>query len=264
MRHIGHIIIIISGFLLLSVLAGNTHIVAPQMSPVHPLTAHIPHGSRIFAGETAFFRNKIGKNLSPEQIFSMLNPKSYLNALSSLQNTLIKEKQMRENERMPLDSHERVIAFLIKSLDYLKEQGTIGSEDYTQFKRVLPGYYLALKQQEVRHEERLNDQNTPHNTTRYSSPLSIALLPPTVELANKNGILESISMGFKMTFGIQTAYAVVDCFNDRGPNPTIGPNLWAPCCDCTVNGYPVGCLNLICASWPNAIYDYATGICGCG
>lgn len=60
-----------------------------------------------------------------------------------------------------------------------------------------------------------------------------------------------------------------DCYKDLAPlNPVPGVNLWAPCCDCEVDfgagPVPIGCLNAVCAAWPNAIWDPATGICGCG
>lgn len=59
---------------------------------------------------------------------------------------------------------------------------------------------------------------------------------------------------------------IVDCYAEAGPNPIPGSNLWAPCCDCgiPVKGFciPIGCLNLLCR-YGNAIWDPATGICGC-
>lgn len=84
-------------------------------------------------------------------------------------------------------------------------------------------------------------------------------------------------------------YTSPDCYKDDNENYNVeGFNGWAFCCNCGIKcygyycvyvedcgqnsancDYPLGCLNLICQSWPNAIWDGfnnpdGTGICGCG
>lgn len=82
-------------------------------------------------------------------------------------------------------------------------------------------------------------------------------------------------------------YTFPDCYKDDIPvYPVPGFSLWDPFCnsgfycaygctfvyDCGYQGVycnvPIGCLNLICRAWPNAIWDAVwypgTGICGCG
>jgi len=75
-----------------------------------------------------------------------------------------------------------------------------------------------------------------------------------------------------------------DCYKDDAPFFTVpGFNSVIGCCNCGLNctGFvcvsvpdcgphsmgctiPLGCLNLQCGAWPNAIWDPQTGICGCG
>ena len=56
------------------------------------------------------------------------------------------------------------------------------------------------------------------------------------------------------------------CWREAGPNPALGTNLWAPCCNCSVptpyGCVPIGCKNLVCRKG-NVIWDPGTGICGC-
>ena len=262
MKYIRTIIIIIFASAILFFLAAAAEVAAPQMSSLRPLRGYIPYGNRIFAGEAAFFRNQAGKALAPEQIFSMLSVTSYVHALNNLQDSIIKENQMSADERISLDSHEHVVAFLVKSLDYLKEKGTIDREDYAQFKDMLPQYYFDLKRQEEQAARSASEKSS--TPTAYHSPARASLVSPILKAAGHAGIFNGLAMGFKMIFGIQSASAVVDCFRSGGIPLVPGPNLWAPCCNCTVNGYPIGCLNLMCASWPAAIYDQTTGVCGCG
>ena len=263
MRYARTIIIIISAFAILSFVATKTEITAPQMSSVHPLKGYIPHGNRIFAGEAAFFRNKAGKALAPEQIFSMLSTESYIHALNDLQDNLIKENRMSADERISLDSHEHVVALLVTSLDYLKDNNIINPEDYAQFKDALPQYHLGLKRLEEQTAKPASEKSS--FPTAYHSPTHTSLTPPILELARNVSLFNGLSMGFKMIFGIQGASAQgADCYRSGGIPLVPGPNLWAPCCDCDVDGYPVGCLNLMCAEWPAAIYDPETGVCGCG
>jgi hypothetical protein len=59
------------------------------------------------------------------------------------------------------------------------------------------------------------------------------------------------------------AQAQGECSQVGAGSPEAGSNLVAVCCNCTINGVPVGCLNAVCAGRP-AIWDQATGICGCG
>jgi len=102
-------------------------------------------------------------------------------------------------------------------------------------------------------------------TDSYQSPLHMSFTRPSIEQLHHNiNLFHTMTISIKHLLDIPDASANPDCFRSGGIPLVAGPNLWAPCCNCTVNGYPVGCLNLMCSTWPAAIYDELTGVCGCG
>lgn len=136
------------------------------------------------------------------------------------------------------------------------------------------------------------------------------LLPRDQHFSQKNGtrqFIYDLMEGVIYTLlQVEPAYAQwvtnPDCYKDDNPNyNTVGFNGWAFCCNCGIKIYvcgdscceewhddcgennrdcegdcgtiKLGCLNLVCENWPNAIWDRLddgadypnpTGICGCG
>lgn len=118
--------------------------------------------------------------------------------------------------------------------------------------------------------------------------------PALVSLIQELGLKNILRFGARLLFGAKTAMAQIpgvpgwhtipDCYKDLNPAFFVpGFNAWDACCNCglfcapigctfvpdcgpfgAACNTPLGCLNAICIGWPNAIYDYTTGICGCG
>lgn len=208
-----------------------------------------------------------------EEVFHILNPPAYVKLWSTLQDDLIAQNWMNENERIPLDSEEHIIAFIIKSLDYSLEEEGITPHEYTVFKEILPGYYLNLKQWEAKNlrytlEQERKKQSfseTSHlsHIFPYSSPHGLPSQSPSHIFIGQVSLTDSIRTLSEFIFKPKPAFAQGPvCFRTSGVAGPVGFNSWAP--RCTRRGKVYGCLTDVCAGWPNALWDPMTGICGCG
>lgn len=217
-----------------------------------------------------------------QEVFDRLWPPSYRSNLIMFQDLMIKDGFMPEREKnIQIDTDEEVYAILLKIIDFAALQHWITNDKAVAFRRgageILPDL--------IREERKSLEMG--RNMT------GILLGQPQLASQSKTGrsLLEDILEGLNYFLGARTANAgwtttssVGDCYKDDNPESIVpGFNAWAPCCNCglyciayyceyvpdcgpysTQCNVPLGCLNLICAAWQNAIWDYMTGICGCG
>lgn len=164
-------------------------------------------------------------------------------------------------------------------LDQAYKQGYITETDYRNFQKGLREILPALVEEEKRF-------------IRQGEPQSL-ILPGGQQLAaagNTREAVMDILDGLKYVFFVaEPANAAwvrsPDCYKDDDPgNQILGFNGSTFCCncglrhrsrcrwrfvnDCGTNGsgcdIQLGCLNKVCGGKPNAIWDPASGICGCG
>ncbi len=163
-------------------------------------------------------------------------PDYYLSYLRSLDSLFKKERFVPPDRIVPLDTVGDVFAFTRESLEYFLKSGTISEGEYSNFFR---GFTVIWpKTLEMEFGGAVSAQTEP------STPWTLQPL-----------------VSSRKIFPIAQAQAL--CFRSGAGSEGVGSNLAAPCCNCRVMGYPVGCLNAVCTNGP-AIFDQQTGICGCG
>lgn len=229
--------------------------------------------------------------LSEEQIFQILWPQSYRDALVMLQDLMIKDNFITSAEKTTaIATDEQIYTVLFKIAEYAKKQGWVGSVDFDQLRTGIQELERTIS------AERAN--------LRTSGKISNGVLLPGGQNINKTPLTKQsffsmIIDGLKYSLTVNRANAQIpgvpgwhttpDCYKDLAPlQPVPGVNLWSFCCNCgllctpfgctfipdcgpfsAICDIPLGCLNLVCGAWPNAIWDqftnpFGTGICGCG
>ena len=188
--------------------------------------------------------------LSDYEIFTILHPPYYLEYLSTIEDLMIGDGRLGPSEKQVFDSEAKVIAFWRdKVFDYIVLKGIMAPEDRTRFE-----YGLEVVQE--LHREEANYLRYDVQSSKYRV---VAFWEPFYERMRGGGGLGDIVAGLF----VPRARAQSDCSQSGAGSQQAGSNVEAVCCDCTINGVPVGCLNAVCSGRP-AIYDQATGICGCG
>lgn len=229
--------------------------------------------------------------LSEEQIFEILWPQSYRDALVILQDLMVNDGFITGSEKIsPITSDDDVYAALFKIAAYAEKQGWVGSADTEQLRRGI--------------QELARIINVEREALRINGKISSGVVLPGGQRLNetplsRQSFFSMIIDGLKYSLTVNAAHAQIpgggnwvtspDCYKDLSPtNPTPGVDLWAFCCNCGCRyvlytcvfvpdcgpysrgcDVPFGCLNLVCGGWPNAIWDQfsyplGTGICGCG
>jgi len=200
----------------------------------------------------SFIGRKQGQTrvLSDREVFEILHPPYYLDYLSTLEDLMIQDDQLRPEEKQVFDSEAKVIAFLRdKVFDYIVLKGITVPEDRPRFER-------GLEVVQELHRGEASYLRYDAQSSRYRVTASLGPLYKKI-----NGELSS--RGFLSEFFAPRAQAQAECSQSGAGSQEAGSNVAAVCCNCTINGVPVGCLNAVCSGRP-AIYDSATGICGCG
>jgi len=197
------------------------------------------------------------EELTEEEIVKMLYPDYYLEHLDYLQDLAISGGIISTSERSAFDTRESIQEFHLRYIEYLASINIITPAEKDNF---VDGIESVLPQMQEIDLEFLG-------TNEQGSAFAGYLVMCTED--KRDGSLPSeAAWFFKPLFdklGIRPAHAA-DCFRS-GSGGSLGSNLWAPCCNCRIpcgkTTCPIGCLNLVCVGRP-AIWDPATGICGCG
>lgn len=281
---------------------GFRDIFVPVVRPLEPVISYIDgvflneepvteNPPTIFSGNEP--RNTQNPLLSEEQVFDTIWPESYRNALITLQDLMIKDGFILETEKKThITSDDDVYATLLSIASYAVKQGWTESANFNQLKAGIQELERVVAR------ERTN--------LRMTGKVSADVLLPGGQRIDKTPHIKQdffsmIIDGLKYSLITGEAHAQIpgapgwhtipDCYKDLAPNPSPGVSLWAFCCNCgllcTPSGcvrvrdcgpggllpacnVPLGCLNLMCFPFPNAVWDAfwnpppGTGICGCG
>ena len=176
--------------------------------------------------------------------FSKVWPDFYIAYLEKMQDAMISAGARTTGERVSFTSGKVIVSFLNDFITFLVAKGVVSPVQEAGLRQ---GLNVALPEtQEV--ELRAMTKKEQSSLENITQKLLAFLVAPVC------------AQGVPFIGG--------DCYKDSNITGPPGINLWAPCCNCcipTPSGcVPIGCLNAICAFWPNAIWDPATGICGCG
>lgn len=211
--------------------------------------------------------NKKIAPLSEQEIFGWIWPEDYRRGLAEIETLYINAGYIASRAPTNFDDEQNIYQFLALTLDVAETQGWIIPSDATMLRKGLKETLPDV----IEHDKNLLRQGL----------MPISFLPKDIDILKLRWvILANIAQASP---GWVTS---PDCYKDDMPlNPLPGPNIWAECCNCGLFcvGYyckyvpdceeqsrkcnvPLGCLNLACRAFPNAIWDPlpGTGICGCG
>jgi len=228
--------------------------------------------------------------LTDEEIFNAIWHPDYVQALKMIENQMVQDGVMKDTERSTFSRDEDFYVFLQTTLEYARAKGWLEEEDYQRYQKV---WAEDLPQMVKQEREALKKSGRRSGVLPADQRLSLE--KPTASLLKDvvDGVLYSVLL-------VRPAYASwvrsPDCYKDDDPDYNIpGFNARIFCCNCGIVIFvcgetcceefvedcgeqgneceqrsdcapyiPLGCLNLICGSWPNAIWDPDTGTCGCG
>lgn len=230
------------------------------------------------------------QSLTDEEILNRLWPPVYREALQSLEIRMVEDGFITKREQHSvMQSDADIYAILSKLIDYAEKQGWIVTDDALKLRT---GLAVDLPRQIEAERKALRIQGI--NTSQ--------LLPRNQHIAKSDskslaiGIIDGLKYILSAHYadaqipGVPGWHTTPDCYKDLAPfNPIPGFNSLAICCNCglfcapplacvfvpdcgpfsVACTIPLGCLNLNCKLWPNAIWDkftnpLGTGICGCG
>lgn len=217
------------------------------------------------------------QKMSDSEIFDKMWPKEYREGLRDLEDTMIKDGFIKPEHKSRMASDGDMFAFYKTTLEYARSKLWVSEKEY---KNLLHGVTVVLPEIVGREKAGLRLQKN-----------SKAPIPGRQRVVGGAGtvlmrdILDGLFYVFSFAEPANAAwFRDIDCYKDDIPiYPIPGPNLWSFCCNCgllcTPKGCiffddcgpegafcnkPLGCLNLACRVWPNAIWSPITGSCGCG
>lgn len=210
-------------------------------------------------------RGVMKNSLTDQQIFDWIWPPTYREDLAAIERLYTQKNYITSRAPTDFNDEQNLYQFLALTLDVSEQKGWITSSDAAILRK---GLKETLPLVVERDKNMLRQGLYP-----------VSFLPKDMDIARLRWVIfaniAQASPGW-VTSG--------DCYKDDNPaNPIPGPNIWAECCNCglicTPSGcdfvkdcgpqsikcdVPLGCLNLACGNFPNAIWDPTTGICGCG
>ena len=222
------------------------------------------------------------KALSDKEIFHNLFPDEFIDGLQEVQDLLIKQGEMKTAEGIVFDSEDNILLFMNNLLDLYVDKALISAENQKKLSKSLNEEFPQLLEREKA------------ILRGGSESFFYKDLEKDQIVQAKKVFLDGILQFFLKTANAQISglpgwVTVPDCYKSLVPlNPAPGVNLWAFCCNCGLRctsfgcifipdcgpfsaacNIPLGCLNLTCGKWPNAVWDQfdyplGTGICGCG
>lgn len=221
------------------------------------------------------------QELTNEEIFDRLWPPSYRQALLDVEKVFIEQGFLSAGSRHnTLLKDEDIYDILLTFINAAEKNDWIVGQDASLFRKGV----RELLPKDIENERAELQRNGGVSSGRA--------LPGgqqfTRSFLDQKDLLDSLLEGLKYVFSVNYALAgwvtSPDCYKDDAPDyPVPGFNSLIFCCNCGLYcvytycefipdcgphsaecNVPLGCLNLICGLWPNAIWDPMTGICGCG
>lgn len=221
------------------------------------------------------------QELTDEEIFDRLWPPSYRQALLDVEKMLVEQDFLPAGSRhKALLKDEDIYDILLTFINAAEKNGWIVGQDASLFRKGV----RELLPKDIE-SERAELQRNGGISSGRAFPGGQQF---TRSFLDQKDLLDSLLEGLKYVFSVNYALASwvtsPDCYKDDAPDyPVPGFNTLIFCCNCglfcTTFGcefiedcgpqsaqcnVPLGCLNLVCGAWPNAIWDPETGTCGCG
>lgn len=235
-------------------------------------------------------RGKTGgiSKMSDSEIFEKMWPKEYRTELKKIENIMVRDGFLKEQDRNMLSSDEEMFAFYRTMFAYARTKGWIDDKSFSNFLRSLESDYPTIignERNSLRTSGKLEAYMPGNQRFFASKPIDMLV----------QDIIDGLGYVLLLAKPVHAAWVRTgDCYKDDMPFfPVPGPNLKAVCCNCGIKyemtggtcepkfkedcgelniecnagcapPTNLGCLNLACATWPNAIWDPVTGTCGCG
>lgn len=234
-------------------------------------------------------QNQSVRPLSEEEIFDRLWPPAYREALVTVQDQMIEAGFLVSGDKVSVfTSDDDVYRVMSNLLSYAEKNNWVAPADAVKLRKGLDVDLVAAIAADREH-------------LKTNGTVSSAVLPRNqrLDVSVSPTLVQNIIDGLKYVLsaryaeaqipGVPGWHTIPDCYKDLAPIfPPGGPDLWSFCCNCgllcvgpvctfipdcgpfsVACDVPLGCLNLMCATWPNAIWDafwypLGTGICGCG
>lgn len=228
--------------------------------------------------------------LSEKEIFQWTWSADYQIQLMALQDVMITDSFLNKSEKISIIStNEDVYKILGNLFDYALSKGWIVAVDADRLKKGLTELPRIVEtDQAVLRAGSVPETILPGHQSFKFSPRDSRTLATTI-IDGIKYVFSLPEVSAAQIPGVPGWHTAPDCYKDLVPiNPVPGPNLLAFCCNCGLLctltrcifipdcgpfskfcNIPLGCLNLMCKAWPNAIWDafsnpLGTGICGCG
>ncbi len=188
--------------------------------------------------------------VSKEEVFTFAFTQEHLNVFTDINKMMIDFGYLNQEQVYPLKNMEDMIALNNKYSDFLGIYSDLTDKDIELYRKAYGEVLPRMWEEEAKF-------------FKMSQRTSFAPVKIFYKyLAESRRRKASKLLSFLSEAIIPKANALVECFREGVGTPGPGSQRAAPCCDCTINRFPIGCLNLICANLP-AIWDPETGICAC-
>lgn len=205
-----------------------------------------------------------------EEIFAFVNPPIILNTLREQQEIMIEQGLLRGNQRSTLNSNEEIIKYFTNIAEIYIQFAAVTPEKAKDIRRAvkedLPKIMESERQRYLNTKEQANDSflekfYTLKERLQPQPTMStfVSLFVPVADAA-----WVSFPLCYKAEGPEGPGYAAISTCCNCGaipPVPVIVPDCGPEGASCSL---PLGCLNLICKSSKNAIWDPVSLICGCG
>lgn len=209
----------------------------------------------------AVVEKEADKAAHEQAIFAIVFPQQVLASFDRNQNKMILAGIISESSRNPLSNEDDAVRFIRDQFALYLTLKDVSLSDKQNAARALEQIPQVIANERLRAERILQGKSASQEPSRL-----LAFLSLSIPIAHA------------------TWYTDDPCYKDDAEDSgTIGTDLSATCCNCGFyyDGYdtvyyddcledstqcniPLGCLNLYCEFYENAIWDSRTSICGCG
>lgn len=248
------------------------------------LQAYIPSfqpssgvGRAVAKKDTERPRAQFSPVISEEELFNLMWPEEYRASLREIERVMIQEGfRASTSPRIILSKDAEIYAFLEEIVNFALAKSWITQAQATN----LRGGIRSVLPETIEKEKAVLRRGVSIDAPPDSSGGTTRIA--TEDAANFFSNLRDL-LSFVKSAAASYSPGEVVCFKDDAPyDVRPGYNFWSLCCNCGLQcgnyctyiqncgqysgacNVPLGCLNLICYSWENAIWDPLTGICGCG
>src|SRR3989338_311831 len=225
-----------------------------------------------------FSSPSLAVTVTEQEVFEFGYNSEYINVLKDTNKEMIDGGFLASGAVYPLTNMTEAIALQDKYADYLEslmvgiEGGGLTKDDIDKYRRSYRVILPSLWKEELVAIKSISKNSSIFEKIYFTYRQKTAHQKASSELS-----LSQIREIFIKT--AEAAYSINPCYREGAPNLIRGSQRSAPCCNCGITGsrcrtfvndcgnggcrcVNLGCLNRACPGQP-AIWDPATGICGC-